>query len=282
MKKIFLILLFGSIFHTSNASFRSYHHYDYPYLNLSYCGNQLIYHQDYILYYEGLSMLLHDYIQYQIQMAQLPPKKFYIEIGCIEFGGHPAIEISQSKTGYHIFLHDRPNLTYLARLIDYFASPNWASFVIQFKDDTKVEHQNTIAFKKFNQLLDVTIPKELPTFFDGKHLELFRDGQLSIHYRHDQLELIIGEQLISMGFQQALPVKLADRYLFVQQNAMKVFNQSGKLLVSRLIWPNQIPHHTTRKLQLKAYTKWVNLYEDGIPIMTYSLEKDALYLVPTK
>lgn len=275
MKYFATIILFFLFSNTAFSTQRAYHNYLYGYSNFSFCFNgHYPYDSVEYLYYKGLSSILNEYIMEKVKTGYVKNRKFEIQAGCEIFGGHPSIEVSRNKNGHFVFIHGPTNLYQLVKIINYFSASDWKSFCYNIETVDPI-----IALRTFNKNLNHVIGDPAPSFFNNKEKIVWELDNLKIIYRMDELFYELNG--IELNFQPCspLPVKLNDRYFFVNVGRIQVF-EKGKIVLEQIIpdFDNTEPLLYT----MEAYRKWLNFYYDGSPILSYSYHNNRFYQIKSK
>lgn len=264
MKKILTLILLLASFQAL-PSHRHFEYYSHEFLDLSYCSNYTSnYEAKQYLYYKGLSIHLNLYIKQQVEANLLPAKKFQVQLGCKDFGGHPAIDISQSSTENYIAIHGDANLSYLIRIVDYFASEHWKSFTY---DMDKVD--SNVAKKTFNLLLEKYTSEKKTSSFEP--VKVWRKEGFWIEFVNDQLILKSADGISFDNFQAPWLVTFKNGFAICQNNQIKFFS-NGKLVET-------IPFKDegVGVFEMRAFNKWVNVYSGNKAIISYSIEKQQAF-----
>lgn len=254
---------------------REYENYCHSRLNFSFCCNASYPDLKTIWYYKGVSSVLNDYIENKISNSELEDKVFEIQIGCGIFGGHPSIEISQNSSKYFVFIHGMTDLKYLTRIIEYFAHPDYESFVIEAKDTDELMRKNENALVAFNDRLNISVPNIDMSFFKDRIDTVFKLEKLRIDYSADKLKMYIDSKLIGSNFKIPCPVLLADNYIVNVSDTLKVFNSLGEEINEFSINKNE--GEIDSNYEMNAYSKWMNLYYFDKPIISYSAHGNKFY-----
>ncbi|MCK5542090.1 MAG: hypothetical protein KAI40_05310 [Desulfobacterales bacterium] len=271
MKYLYSVLFILCFSINLHATERSYNNYLYSNLNFSFCYNITSYDPLEYLYYKGLSKTLNKYIIEKVQKRDFISNKFEIQTGCTIFGGHPSIEISRNRNGNFVFIHGDTNLSQLVRIINYFSSKDWASFCY---DNEQVNPQ--VALNTFNEILNDRASKPGKDFFTDKKEIIWELGDYKIIYQNDDLYYQYKNTRLKYKLYYPLPVKLKDRYFFVTNDTIQVF-ENGKIMLE-----NSIPGFDDIKpyrYSMKAYKDWVNLYYEDKPVLSYSFAKNRFYKI---
>ena len=268
-----ILLVISTLF--SYSTEREYENYCYSKLNFSLCYNASQPDLKTFWYYKGLSTVLNDYIENKIENSKLEDKVFEIQIGCGIFGGHPSIEISQNSSKYFVFVHGLTDLKFLTRIIDYFACPDYESFVIEAEDWNELKGKNENALIAFNNKLDKSVPDFDTSFFKNRVETVFKLNKLRIDYVDDQLKMYIDSILIGSDFKIPCPVMLADNYIVNVSDTLKVFDSIGNEINQFSI--NKSGAELDSDYIMKAYSKWMNFYYWDEPIISYSINENKFY-----
>ncbi|MCP3901406.1 MAG: hypothetical protein GY707_17005 [Desulfobacteraceae bacterium] len=271
MKYLYTIVFAVFFSFNSYATQRAHNNYIYNSLNFSFCYNLTAYDSVEYLYYKGLSSVLNKYIIDKAEKSGLNNKKFEIQAGCTIFGGHPSIEISRNKNSNFVFIHGDIDLYRLVRIINYFSSNDWESFCY---DSNLVDSKTAI--KTFNTILDHRVGRPQLDFFKNKKTIVWELSDLKIIYEHDDLHFQFKENKLDFKIDSPLPVKLGDRYFFVTNNIVQVF-ESGEILLEQRIpgFDDTKPY----RYSMKAYKDWVNLYYEEKPVLSYSFTENKFYKI---
>jgi hypothetical protein len=260
---------------SSFSTVRVYENYCHTKLNLSFCYDASQPDLKMIWYYKGVSSVLNDYIENKINNSELEDKVFEIQIGCGIFGGHPSIEISQNSSKYFVFIHGLTDLKYLTRIIEYFAHPDYESFVIEAKDWDELMRKNENALKAFNDRLDKSVPNIDMSFYKDRVETVFKLDKLRIDYSVDKLKMYVDTRLIGSNFKSPCPVKLSDNYIVNVSDTLKVFNSIGKEI--NHFATNKSPGELDSNFEMNAYSKWMNFYYFDKSIISYSTNDNKFY-----
>ncbi len=271
MKYLYTIAFAVFFSFNSYATERAHNNYIYNSLNFSFCYNLTAYDSVEYLYYKGLSSVLNKYIIDKAEKNGLNNKKFEIQAGCAIFGGHPSIEISRNKNSNFVFIHGDANLSRSVRIIKYFSSNDWESFCY----DSKLVNSKT-ALKTFDKILDDNVGKSELGFFKNKKIIVWELSDLKIIYQDDVLHYQFKENKLDFKIGSPLPVKLGNKYFFVTNNIVQVF-ESGEILMEQSIpgFDDTKPY----RYSMKAYKGWVNLYYEEKPVLSYSFAKNKFYKI---
>ena len=271
MKYLYSVLFILCFSFNSLATERVYNHYLHSNLNFSFCYNVTSYDPVEFLYYRGLSKVLNEYIIDKAQQKNLNSNKFEIQAGCTIFGGHPSIEISRNRNGNFIFIHGDTNLSQLVRIIDYFFSNDWASFCY---DNDQVNPQS--ALKSFNKILDDRVRESDLGFFQNKKIIVWELSDLKIIYENDKMYYQFKDTRLNYKLYYPLPVKLGNRYFFVENDIIQVF-EAGKIILEESIpdLDDAMPY----RYSMKAYKKWCNFYYEDKPVLSYSYAENRFYVI---
>lgn len=271
VKYLYAIVFILFLSFNSHATERGYNHYLYSNLNFSFCYNITSYDPVEYLYYKGLSEVLNEYIIDQVQKRDLINSKFEIRAGCTIFGGHPSIEISRNRNGNFIFIHGDTNLFQLVRIINYFSSNDWASFCYNSEQVTP-----QVALKTFNKILDGRVGESGLDFFKNKKIGIWELGDLKIIYEDDQIHYRFKDTRLNYNIYYPLPVKLGDRYFFIKDDTVQVF-EAGKIILEEKIpgFDDTMPY----RYSMQAYKKWCNLYYESKPVLSYSYAGNQFYKI---
>ncbi|MDH5380515.1 MAG: hypothetical protein OEW75_06675 [Cyclobacteriaceae bacterium] len=241
---------------------------------MSFCFNYSDYDLQQIWYYEGVSALLNEYICEKVDNGELQNKKFEISLGCIIFGGHPSIHISKSSQAYYVFVHDEPNLEYIARIIDEFTIPKWQSFTYH-NDPDKME-LDTVMKKRYNHRLDRNVPKPNLSFFKNKSVPLIQLDELCLDFFETDLRLTIHDKVIDGEVVQP-PLKVRDRYVVNINDTLKIIDNLGNVLKEiAIIKPS---YSMDSEFIMKVFGNWVNYYYWKTPLISYNYENNRFYRV---
>jgi len=275
MKYFATIILFFLFSNTALSTQRAYHNYLYPYSNFSFCFNGH-YPFDSIeyLYYKGLSSTLNEYIISRVNNGSLKNRKFEIQTGCEIFGGHPSIEVSRNKRGYFVFIHGSTNLYQMAKIINYFSSNAWKSFCYNIEKTDPI-----IALSTFNTILNNVVEDPDLRFFDHKEKTVWELDNLKMIYHMDKLFYEIDGMTLNFQPSPPLPAKLKDRYFFVNNGRIQVF-EKGTIILEQMIpdYDNTEPLLYT----MEAYRKWLNFFYGGHPIFSYAYHNNRFYKIQSE
>jgi hypothetical protein len=198
-------------------------------------------------------------------------RKFEIQSGCTLFGGHPSVEISRNKRGFFAFIHGDTDLYQLVRVVNYFASENWQSFCYNVEDV-----DSAVALKTFNSILEKDIGNPQTDFFENKYIQVWAAGGLQIIYKPDGLFYKFNEKDLKMKPSNPLPAKLKNRYFIVKHQKIQVIEEGKTILEYNIPDFDEIMPFLYR---MKSYRKWLNVYYEGKPILSYSYEKNSFYKI---
>lgn len=275
MKYFATIILFFLFSNTALSTQRAYHNYLYRHSNFSFCFNGH-YPFDSIeyLYYKGLSSTLNEYIISRVNNGSLKNRKFEIKTGCEIFGGHPSIEVSRNKRGYFVFIHGSTNLFQMVEIINYFSSNAWKSFCYNVEKTDPV-----IALSTFNTILGSVIEDPDLRLFDHKEKTVWELDSLKMIYRMDKLFYELGGMTLNFQPSPPLPAKLKDRYFFVNNGHIQVF-EKGTIILEQMIpdYDNTEPLLYT----MEAYRKWLNIFYDGHPIFSYAYHNNRFFKIQSE
>lgn len=269
LKTIIIIFLIFTINNSINASERNDTTFSYSNLELSICYNHSFICFNQLLYYRGVSELLNEYVKNKVKKDLLDNRIVSINIGCVDFGGHPSIEMYRSKHEYFVFIHDLPKLEYLVKIIDYFSHSDWKSFSY---DLTKID--NDIALKNFNKRMNNIIDKEDLSFFNDKSVIVFRLDDIEIKLKNETLSTYIFNVLQDKNFTQIPPIKFKDRYFLWSNNFIYVFEGIDKYKSYKISGKN----HCDNDTEIKKYSDWLNVNNSGFSY-SYCYSKEAFYVI---
>jgi len=268
-----LVILMSTLI--SSATEREYENYIHSKLKMGFCYNASQPDSKIFWYYKGLSTALNEFIENKIRNLELKDKVFEIQFGCRLFGGHPSIEISQSSSKYYVFIHGLTDLKYLTRIIEYFAHPDYKSFVIEAKDLNELMRKNENALKVFNDRLDKCVPNIDMSFFKDRVVRVFELDKLRVDYSADKLKMYINSRFIGSNFKMPCPVKLTDNYIVNISDTIKVFNALGEEI--NQLSTNKNAGELNSYFKMHAYSKWMNFYYLNEPIISYSSNENRFY-----
>ena len=271
MKYLYPVIFIILVSINAEATERSYYNYIHRNLNFSICYNLTSYDPVEYLYYKGLSTLLEEYIFEVVRKGRVDNRKFEIQAGCTLFGGHPSIEISRNKKGFFAFIHGDINLYQLVRVVNYFASKNWKSFCYDVENvDPKV------ALKTFNKILDKYVGNPQLDFFENKSIQVWAAGGLQIVYKPDGLFYKFNDKDLKIKPSNPLPAKLKNRYFIVKNQKIQVIEEDKIILEYKIPDFDEIMPFSYR---MKSYRKWLDVYYEQKPILSYSYEKNRFYKI---
>ncbi|UCD30919.1 MAG: hypothetical protein JSV38_08830, partial [Desulfobacterales bacterium] len=198
---------------------------------------------------------------WRVQESYLTNRKFEIQTGCEIFGGHPSIEVSRNKRGYFVFIHGATNLYQMVSIINYFSSDDWESFCYN------VEKVNPIiALRTFKTILSNAIEDPDLKFFNHKEKTVWELDRLKMIYRMDTLVYELNGSTLHFKPSFPLPAKLKDRYFFVNNGRIQVFEKGS--IISEQVIPDY-DNNEALLYTMAAYRKWLNFFYAGQPILSY-------------
>ena len=119
---------------SASATITIYKTITLPYVEMEYIFNEGNYiNYAYLAwYYKGMSQMLNDYVELKVRKGELEDKKVNITIWLVppDKCEECPVEVSRDENGYYIRTLQREYpLEYFVRIVDYFASSDWESFV---------------------------------------------------------------------------------------------------------------------------------------------------------
>ena len=231
MKKIFLLLsLF--VFYTTAAKATNCHPkvFQEEKINLAICDNYDRSGERLFLLFKARIKVLNDYIKDKIAKGELQDKKFEISMSDPVYMRY--MDLTQGKNGYFVDMSgiSYPTLTQLMTMVDYFAKPNWKSFIADFspqrndETDEAAEKRYDAEYNKTVNFLKLGIEH---TPYAYQPFTIWKRDNISLEYSGDSLRYLIDEKPLSFQANATLPVKIKDRYLFFQDDNIFVVQRYG-------------------------------------------------------
>jgi hypothetical protein len=223
-----------------------------------------------------MARMLNDYVEEKIQRGKLEDKKVNLNIFLIPPDACELcpLEVSQNRNGYYIITYAREYpLEYFVRIIDYFSSDDWESFVCS---DPGL--QSWTAERVFNGILDRRTPQLDMSFFEGRSVVAFQLGDLAVIYKNDRLRIEIGGKGIGLDInveseeRSISPARVRDRYFVVVWPTMYVFDINGELVNE-----TAIPSPRSLYTGMEGYDKWMNYYDSRVCVLSYSCDQNRFY-----
>lgn len=228
--------------------------------------------------FDGLSKQLNDYLEFKIQNQQLAEKKFNITIWLfpLETCDCCPLQLSQNSNGYYVNIVEKElGLIYLSRVIDYFSSSNWVSFVCQ-----EPKKFQKIAFRTIDNKISSHVPIRPYDFYEQRITTVFEIDALKIDYTNDSLILKIdGEPFdININFNKVsvIPKKLNNYYFIADDDSIYVIKD--KMILNSF----KRPLNQSRYSKFEVYRKWVNYFDGDTPVISYSIASNQFYRVERK
>lgn len=163
----------------------------------------------YILY-EARTKVLNNYIKDKIARGELQDKKFEISIYSPIYMRY--MNLTQEDDRYLVSISGipYPTLAQLMTVVDYFAKPDWKPFIVDFTPKrSESEHNKTLDFFE-------TDTGYAP--YTYQPFTIWKREDISLEYSGDSLRYLIGEKPLSFQVNATLPIKIKDRYLFLNAN----------------------------------------------------------------
>jgi len=275
MKQILLIMFLFccgySVLKATETVDVSYH---YPHLEFSYTYNDGTYGNgtklDY--YYRGLSTQLEEYIADRIKKGLLKDKKVTVSLWLL-CGDICKLQTSQGKTGYYIQGAGELHLEELVRVIDYYSSPKWTSFVCEEPD------KNHINCGALDKILKSFEPQPDLTFFRNKSTVVFKLQYLEVRYTADGLTSYIGNKALAVNLNQGdvftTPRNAANLYFISTTDSIYVYRDDQQ--INKHKRPDYTGHGF---VGMEVYQGWMNYNDEGTLKLSYSYAKNRFYDLP--
>ncbi len=264
LKKILLILFFTLFSQSVNATECLEKTFKEEHLNIYLCQNYSNYNETRTLLFKARAQILNDYIAEKIQSGQLQNKKIEIQL-YDPLLTYNHLNISQGKNGYFVTYSGFASIQQLKTFIDYFADPNWKPF---FTSD-------------FQKVSGETISKQIEQFFldnktskiEASQLNVWSLDHLKLDYLNDTLQYFAHASELQIAATSSLPIKINDRYLLFQNDA--IFVLQGQEIIQTL----RIDKPITEDYDIYVYAKWVNICNGGQDnwVYSYSYEKNKFH-----
>lgn len=256
----------------TNEFFTDYIHSN---LYISYCYNYDYTPLSKLLYYQGASELLNEYIVAKVEEGALENKQVYISIGGVVFSGMPSVEMTRSRSNYYFGAHAEPDFEYLLKAVAYFAHPQWESLVYERQE------QYEAAAALFNRRMKQYVPDVDISIFKDRRVEVFRADELQIVFVNDSLKVELAGVDITPedGIGSVRPVKFRDRYIVFGNKYIRVY-QDGRCILNRRIPENTYYEEWCHSYESKCYGDWVNVDIYGYPVFSYCYSRNRMYVIP--
>ena len=264
MNKTLLILFFSLFSQTIKATECVEKTFKEEHLNIYLCQNYSNYNETRTLLFKARAQILNDYIAQKIQAGQLQNKKIEIQL-YDPLLTYNHLDISQGKNGYFVTYSGFASIQQLKTFIDYFTDPNWAPF---FTSDFQKVSSETIS-KQINKFfLDNTTSK-----IESSQLNVWSLDHLKLDYVNDTLKYFVNSIELKIAASSSLPIKVIDRFLLFQNDA--IFVLQGQEILKTL----RIEKPITEDYDIYVYAKWVNICNGGQDnwVYTYSYEKNKFH-----
>lgn len=261
--KVFVIL-FLSFFCRISATVCVERTFKEKHLNIYLCQNYSNYNETRSLLFETRAKILNEYIGTKIIKGELQNKKFEIQLHDPVLT-YQHLHISQGKNAYFISYSGFATIQQLKTFIDYFAHKNWRPF---FTSDYQLVSKETISKQIDNFFLE---NKTYGTGFTQQ--TVWTLDELRLDYINDTLRYYINAKPLIMKATSSLPVKIGERFLLFQSDA--IFVLQGDEIIKTL----KITKPITDDYDIYTYKKWVNICNGGRDhwIYSYSYDENKFY-----
>jgi hypothetical protein len=217
------------------------------------------------LFFKSLTENLDSFADSLKQLGKLPRGKIYFRIQTAIWMGHDdGIEMYRWRNGYFCWinaLHQSITQDYMARIITYFASDNWESFVY---DNTRIAPD--AALRIFNQRIDtISVSHHFP---DRKVVEI---NDLSVYFKNSSL--IAKDAHREYGeIRHLLPFSAGSRNFITIGETIYVV-ENGEII-------NQIQLRGVNfgfEPRTEIFPKWVNFSHRHGYFLSYSIEQNRFF-----
>ncbi|HEU4496143.1 MAG TPA: hypothetical protein VFR70_03755 [Flavobacterium sp.] len=267
MSKTFLILFLSLLGQASKATECADRIFKEEHVNLYLCQNYSGYHESRALLFKIRTKILDRYISEKIKSGELQDKKFEIQL-YDPILSYARLEISQGRKGCFVAYSDFATIQQLKTFIDYFANPGWKPFFT--KDYTKATseaiHRQIGKFFRDNTTKEAVLPQ----------LTAWASHSLRLDYVNDTLAYFAGSTFLKIKAASSLPVKVRDRFLLFQPDA--IFVLQGEKIIKTI----KIAEPILGDYDIYSYPGWANICDGGPDnwVYSYSYAKNRFYRRP--
>lgn len=236
-------------------------------VNLYLCQNYSNYSEATTLLFKARTKILNDYIKGKIRNGQLKDKKFQIKI-YDPILTYEHLELTQESGSYFVNVSGFPTIEQLMIFIEYFTKYDSKSFVANDKyivDAAKVS-ELIDSFYRNSSSPDLTMITQ--TSFP-----VWSNQNLHLDYQNDNLKYFFDSTPLPIEPTSSLPVKIKDRFLLFQSDAIYVL-QGGEI-INKL----EVKEPFNKDYDIYTFEKWVNICQGGEEnwIYSYSYDRNRFY-----
>lgn len=218
---VLLLLITVSNLFATNPKDKDYH---LSHLDFSYTYNNGMQSDKMFMYLEGVTQILNTHIQKRIKEKKLSVQKFNIRISSNVFGKNSPVYIQQDSIGY-ISVPEDHKVEELMRMVDYFTLETWKPIKTTY-DGWPYEDMEDLE-KQLEKGLEVT--KKIYGDYQYSPLKMWESAPLSILFKEGELTLKHEKGYASKEFYSCPPVVLGDKYLIVQKDSIRVFENNKQI-----------------------------------------------------
>ena len=239
------------------------------YVNLYICQNYSNYSMTRTLLFKARTQALNEYISEEIKSGRLQEKKFEIQLYDALLT-YQHLNLSQGKNGCFVSYSGFPSIQQLKAIVHSFGEQDWKPFFTSDyqKVDVGVISKQIDRFFSNQLVLDTVLPE----------ITVWKEGRLKLDYLNDTLKYFVDSIPLAFQVTLSLPVKIQDRFLFVQSDS--IFVLQGHEVIGAI----KITKPISEDYSVQAYKSWVNICNGGSDnwMYSYSYDRNRFYKRPDK
>lgn len=237
-------------------------------INTYLCQNHSGYNASRTMLYKERTKRLNSFIADLITEGKLEDKKVELHIYDQALTYNYAT-VSKNKRAYFISCSGFVSFGELAKMIYYFAQPDWTSFEYnpeKVKDCDKTR-------ERFRSLINKYPLPDLSKYTFKKSI-VKQLAEVELVYQNDKFFYTCNGKKLKYKTNANFPVRINDRYLFVQSDSLFIYGNGKELLAF-----GRNPLETTEDFSaIQVYSKWINIgYSQNSYSYTYSYLENKIY-----